>query len=204
MKLDEIRLVRSGYRNKRYKLTDFNIENGIVFGYSEGDTVIIKTPSPKDSRVILFALCNSQQAFLSGVVGYFCDWQGTEYFIVLDAFTPEPLRHKGYATALYTSLVKKYNIKLMSDKEQTDDGKRLWTGISKILNVQVLDATNNTLLPRNQVSDDAIYINEPDRYLLIAEHVLSGIDLIGIPNVGSGILEGRQIYTHPDNIGLYE
>lgn len=205
MKLNEIRLIKNGHRTQRYNISDFDTENGTAIGNSEGGTILVQAKCVRDQHAVLIALYDkNKENLLSGIIGYFFNFNGDEYFKVIDVFTPVPFRSKGYATSLYTTLVRKYQVKLMSDNEQTEDGKRLWAGISKILNVQVLDASNKTIIPKNSVSDEDIYINEPDRYLLVAEHIVTGIDLIGIPLVGDGIVESRRFYTHKDNVGLYE
>jgi hypothetical protein len=111
---------------------------------------------------------------------------------------------QGYATALYVSLVKKYNMKLISDDKQTEYGRKLWNSISKVLNVQVHDNQTDTLLPRNTVQDADIYNSHPDRYLLIAEQIIN-VGLRGTERlaIGDGILDGHMLYTHPENIGNY-
>lgn len=201
MNLNEIKLVFDKNTKPHYNITDFDKKT--IIGYSEGNTLLVQSKSYKDQRVILIGLYNKEE-LLSSIMGYFFEFNDIEYFKILDVFTPIEFRNQGYATSLYTTLVRKYHFKLMSDNEQTNDGKRLWVGISKILNVRVLDAMTNTIITKDMVSDEDIYFNESNRYLLIAEHISTGIDQIGISSIGDGILENRKFYTHPNNIGLYE
>lgn len=203
MKLDEITLV-DGHGNKNFNISEFDINNGERIGYSEGGTIITKSHHNIDSRLILFSLTNENNLFLSGVVGYFFPFNGREYFLINDVFTSREQRNKGYATALYTSLVRKYHVKLMSGKTQTKDGKLLWDRLSKVLTVNVYDAKTKTTVPRNQISDDDIYVNEPDRYILLVERCVVSIHDIGIPNIGDGIIKDILNYTHPINEGKYE
>lgn len=197
-------MVKNAYGSKRYSLTDFGTNEKTHIGYSEGGTTIYKLVHPKDSRVLLYALYDKSEEFVSGVVGYNSSVKNVKYFCVLDVFTPTTHRQKGYATALYVSLVKKYGIKLISDKNQTPDGRKLWDRISKILQVKVLDVETDDLVSREKVTDDEIYNTQKDRYLLVAEHTRTGIDKFGMPLIGDGVLEDWINYTHVDNNGLYE
>lgn len=202
MKLDEIHLVGS-HDSKRYTYDDFD-ESTAVIGYSEGGTIIRKSTAHKDPQVVMYSLHTPNGEFVSGVVGYPHTYGGTEYFVILDVFTPLQYRRMGYATALYTSLVKKYGLKLMSDKKQTSDGKNLWSTIGRVLDVSVLDASTGNKVPRSGVSDQQVYITEPDRYLLIAEHTKSLIETIGNATISDGIVDDYKVFTHPDNEGKYD
>lgn len=204
MKLNEIYPINHSHNSKRYSLTDFNVDNQSTVGYSEGGTVITKCTHKKDSRVILYKLSSKSGEYLSGVVGYNFHYKNTDYFCILDVFTSSEHRQKGHATALYTSLVKKYGIKLISDKQQTPDGIKLWNRIGKILTVKVLDVETDQFVSRQHVSDDELYNNHPERYLLVAEHNSVGINKFGVPLIGDGLLEDHLLYTHDDNVGIYE
>lgn len=203
MKLDEIHLVGS-HDFKRYSYEDFDADNSTKIGFSEGGTVIRRSVARKDARVVMFSLHDTDGELLSSVVGYPHTIDQTEYFVVLDVFTASNYRRKGYAIALYTSLVKKYGLKLMSDKKQTSDGKDLWSAIGQVLDVSVLDASTGEKLSRSEVPNQQVYITEPDRYLLIAEHTESLIETVGDVTIGDGIVDDYMIYTHPDNEGKYE
>lgn len=203
MKLTEIRMVNT-ISHKRFSVDDFDSTNQQSVGFGEGGTQIKKMSAHKDPRVLLYALYTKDGTLLSCVTGYNAPYDGSTFFVILDVYTPAEYRQQGYATALYTALVKKYGMKLMSDKEQTPSGRQLWNGISKVLNVSVLDASTGTTTPRSQVSDDEIYVDDPNRYLLIAEQHNHPIDSVGTPHIQDGILEDYIIYTHPDNEGLYE
>ena len=200
--LSEIVTVPS-HTYKRFQLSDFDLKNSTRIGYSEGDTVIIKALAFNSDEYI-YALYSSQRQFLSGVVGRDVMHNGYHYFMIEDVYTPVDKRMQGYASALYKSLVKKYNIKLISDIEQTIYGKKLWASIGKVLDIKVWDSSTNRIIPRNQISDDDIYINHPDRYQLLAEHIPRGVELMEPRATKASVLLGYQVYTHKDNIGLYE
>jgi hypothetical protein len=203
MKLTEIHLV-GNHDTKRYTYSDFDVADSTDIGFSEGGTIIRKSVNTKDQRIIMYSLHDKNSELLSSVVGYFYPHAGVEYFVVLDVFTIDIHRRKGYATALYVSLVKKYGVKLMSDKHQTEGGKRLWDNINNVLNVNVLDVATGNKIPRAEISDQEIYLDHADSYLLIAEHVPSIIESVGRPLAGDGIVDDYLVFTHPDNDGKYE
>jgi len=89
--------------------------------------------------------------------------------------TNDPHKGNRYGEALYNALVDKVKIGLISDNKQTPAAKRIWASATK-----VYDSDNDTMLRRNQVPEDKIYIGqsgtnkEAKRYILIWENVFLG------------------------------
>ncbi|MGI0075796.1 MAG: hypothetical protein ACREAU_00125 [Nitrosopumilaceae archaeon] len=204
MKLHEIHLRRQ-HTTKLYKISDFDSQTKILVGRGEGGLLIYKQTSPKDKIAALYTLENHNM-MLSGVIGYFFPHNNIQYFKIIDVFTPPEQQMKGYATALYTALVKKYKFKLMSAAEQTPNGKKLWNSIQKTLNVKVLDAETDQILSKDNISDEDIYVNQPNRYLLIAEQTYLNENhrkLMEPSLVGDFIVDDYLNYTHIENEGKY-
>jgi hypothetical protein len=87
------------------------------------------------------------------------------YFQIQRTWTIPEFRGKGYAPALYIVLVRKCHLALISDKEQTIGGKKIWDKIKTMITVRVFD--NKTRQFVDGISDDEVYSS--DRYFLIAE-----------------------------------
>jgi hypothetical protein len=87
------------------------------------------------------------------------------YFQIQRTWTIPEFRGKGYAPALYIALVRKCHLALISDKEQTIGGKKIWDKIKTMITVRVFD--NKTRQFVDGISDDEVYSS--DRYFLIAE-----------------------------------
>jgi hypothetical protein len=88
----------------------------------------------------------------------------------------------------------------MSGGDHTKYGHRLWLGISKRIDVKVIDLTTDQIFSKDQISNNDIYILHPEKYRLIAERAPN----YGIPPFPVDILEDYNIYTHSKNTGLYE
>lgn len=206
MKLNEIHLTAQ-HTKKRFKVSDFDPSTKRLFGRGEGGLFIYQQKTPKDNAAVLFTLESKDAIILSSVIGYFFTYGNITYFKVLDVFTAPQYQKKGYATALYTALVRKYKLKLMSGAKHTERGKQLWSSIQKVLNVKVLDVKTNKIFSMEEVSDEDIYIKQPDRYLLIAERTYHNKEhkrLIETSiSIADKILSDYLNYTHPDNIGKY-
>jgi predicted GNAT family acetyltransferase len=204
MKIHEITLV-TGHINKRFNISDFDIANGMRIGYSEGGTLIIKIHALIDNNIIMYALYDkSQTQLLSCVIGQYRDINNIKYFSIGDVYTPTEVRKQGYASALYKSLVKKYNIKLLSDIEHTESGRQIWNSIGRVLTISVLDTNTGKMFTREQIPDNIVYSRVLNSYVLIAEHKITGtIDMMGMRSNFDGILEDYRIYTHSENLGLY-
>lgn len=203
MKLSEILRVPQ-HNNKRYNISSFDLKNKEKMGHSEGSLVIYRMTNMTDRNLILYGLYD-KNILLSSIIGVFFSLDGMNTFAIKDAFTPIEYQKKGYATALYSYLVKYLNLKLLSDAEQTPNGERLWNSIRKVLPVKIYDTATRKIVDPGNVPDKEIYTFDADknRYLFIVESWLLE-DIVGIPRIHEGLLEKYLFYTHSSNQGKYE
>lgn len=143
---------------------------------------------------------------MSLIFGGFWKKDNQQYFILADTHTVPEYQRQGLATSLYMFLLKN-NIKLISDKQQTDKGEGLWRSIRRQHpdRVKVIDATTGKTYNLEDIPNNELYIDgseetpQSQRYRLVLEHLPKTL----IPEVGVGILNERIIYTNPDNYGEF-
>ena len=192
---------------RRLQLTDVKFNTKILIGPAEGWLNIYKVKT-KDPTAYIYYLANENKSddMLSYVMGIDYTLHGTQYFIIGDAFTSENNQKKGYASALYYSLVKKYNVKILSDKAQTPHGKALWDNLRKKISAKIINVSTGEIYPDdNTITQDELYTNDGiDKYRLVLEDTIYEQNTSTIPNVGIGILRPYLMFTADDDTGKYE
>lgn len=145
----------------------------------------------KDDELLSFILCIPTKI------------NNTEYLVVHRTWTDPNNKGKGYGTVLYATLITKLQKKLLSDDKQTPTIRNIWKQAEK-----VLDTTTNSIINRDEISDDEIYIdgskksNKSRRYRLVMENIITPNEF-DRPLIDN-IINDNLIITHPDNDGKYE
>lgn len=200
MKLSEI--YRTGPQaTSNIPLNAFDLNNLKQVATGEGGIPIVMTHAIDSKQLLLYGITLNNK-LICYIAGELHNINGVEYFIIGGSWADIQYRKRGYMTSLYTTIIKILKVKILSDQKLSDDAIDLWNSISKNHNVQVLDIKNNKILPRNQVPDNKIFQNQNpnlDDYRLILEYITPTI-----PPIGSGILHDYLVYTHLNNIGLYD
>lgn len=207
MRLDEIIIVPD--TNKQlFSINDYDLINGKHIGYSENGTIVMMCSNIHAPTLTMYGLFSPDgNTLLVSIIGVKVLYKGKSYFQVKDVFTPEQFRQQGFATALYSALVSKYKIALISDRKQTNAGRQLWTALSKVLDVKVFDSVTRELVPYHDVVNN-IYVTDIDdnknRYhWLMAEQQHNEL-MFDEDNVGDGILLDRIHYTNPNSYFITE
>lgn len=111
-------------------------------------------------------------------------------------------RSKGFATALYLFIVKKLDIPIVSDGEQTKYGRQMWVALAKGSGkCSVYDSETDSIVALNSVDQDKLYSIDPkigDRYHLVLEQ-FTGIKRSVGP---SKVFHENINYTRPGTIYL--
>lgn len=207
MKVYEI-LNTTQHLKKRFKLSDIDRTKEKYIGDAEGSLQIWEY-GVKNSKSTLFVLTQKDKSPLSYLMGEFVKFQNADYLIVQDVFTTKDNLKKGYASALYYSLITKHHYKIISDKEQTADGRRLWSSLRKRIKAKIYDNHAKKFYDDDGTIPEAdLYSNFTDvgmRYRLILE-VKNNMNegQTGIPEVGRGILSNYLIFTAEEDWGKYE
>lgn len=129
------------------------------------------------------------------VVGVEFKLQGQDAFRVGGVVTLPESRGKGYASALYKSLVVRQRITLVSDDSLTQQSIALWKSIAKVCKVSGIERDSMKRVDLSSV-DDAIN-GDPNLLLIATNESL-------LPEVLGSMLEQTEYYTHPDNTGQWE
>lgn len=105
-------------------------------------------------------------------------------------------RRKGYATALYVSLVNRLRLTLVSDDHLTDGSLAVWRAVAKVCHVKSFN--QRTGEERSIDTVEQAVDNTLDTLLIARNESL-------IPEVtGAPIMEQPEKFTHPSNNGLWE
>lgn len=129
------------------------------------------------------------------LVGVEFSYDGKPAYRIGQLLTKPESRGKGYASALYKSLVVRQRIAAVSDDSLTDGSIAVWRSLAKVCKVKALRKSTGQVIDISSVDD--VVNGDPD-LLLMAIHESE------IPEVPRGILEQMEYYTHPDNHGLWE
>lgn len=136
--------------------------------------------------------------WLYGVVGHIVS---KPVLYVQRTFVLPEYRNKGLVTALYQNLNSKFDKTIVSDNEQSPETISVWNKLSKISTVCVLDIDTMKKVNKKDVPDKMLYGSE--RYRLMLE-AYENSEFAVIPKRGSGIIGDYEMFTHPENMGLYE
>jgi len=90
----------------------------------------------------------------------------------------EKYRGKNLAIEIYKEIRVKENLRIMSDFEQTEDGKKLWEKLSKEMPVYGINNIGD-ILPIDQIKDLYTYNNTKNNWVLITENRSSLFTLCG-------------------------
>lgn len=161
MNLDEITMV-SDQQSKGFDLSDIDLSTGAQIGTAENIPVWKYFTTNKQQLAYALKINNDIVASIVGTPQKL----DKPYFNVQRTWTNPAHRGKGYAPALYAALVRKFHIALISDKEQSLGGKRIWDKLKTMVTVRVFDSETRKFV--DNVSDADVYAS--DRYYLIAEH----------------------------------
>jgi hypothetical protein len=202
MKLKEI--LNVGHQSRSpFDLQSFDLINGQVVAPADSQYDVIKATAHTNSNAILFGIVekDAPTVLLCSIMGTFGTVFGTQYFVVEGAWTNSSHQRTGLMTALYMSLVKHLNIKILSDKQMSPHMFDLWTGLHRLRGTKVLDIANKQVIPREQIPDAELFQDSQptDNYRLIFEYIEPTI-----PELRDGTVRGYQYVTHPDKTGQYE
>lgn len=185
----------------------FNVKDAEQDGFTEGKPVyIIKGPDNTE----LYCFIENDE-IISHVMGIqFKGTDGKDYFVLKDTNTLPDYRRQGLATSLYSYIVNKKGIRLLSDDEQTQRGEDLWKGITKHFpeRVKVIDvATGKQQKLKDMKYDGQVYIDgskstpASQQYRLVLE---DNENPLGIPKEPYKVVMGSIIYTSPKNVGVFD
>lgn len=163
MKLGEILITATPSDSKRWDPTKYDLSSRVKLGPSEMGLDIYTI---SHGVMVMYALFK-QDTYIASVCGH--PWDN--YFVIVDTYVVPEFRRMGYITTLYIDLIKRYNIKLMSDIEQTPNGKLIWDALKRRCNISSYNMNTTEILPVDSTPGD-IYSYYPDdgyRYRLIAE-----------------------------------
>lgn len=161
MRLDEIVLVGDQH-SKGFSLSDIDFSTGSQIGTAEN--IPVWKYSTVTKQQVVYALKVNDE-IVTIIVGT-PQKLDKPYLSVQRTWTSPAHRGKGYAPALYAALVRKFHIALISDKEQSLGGKKVWDKLKTMVNVKVFDSETRKFV--DNVPDTEVYSS--DRYYLIAEH----------------------------------
>lgn len=189
------------HHQSRFDNNDFDISSKSLVCHAKDNIPVYKIACHSDSNLIMFALLDDNQQVITCVIGYFWTFpkNNTEYFMIKDVYTDPKQQRQGYGTSLYQCLLNKLQIKLWSDNEQTSTGRALWSTISKLTKIKVLDLQDGQIYDRSQISDDQVYVNNPEqhRYVFVTECITTNY---GYPMAGDGIIKPYNSDNHNEKI----
>lgn len=208
MKLNEILLVNDQLK-KPFQLSDIDQNTGQQIGTSE-NIPLWKYQTIKHDKQIVYALKINDElvTFIVGVPRQY----DKPYFQVQQVWTDPAHRGKGYAPALYVTLIRKFHLALISDVEQTVGGKKVWDKLRTMVNVRVFDDKTRQFV--DNITDKKLYSFK--RYRLIAEHEeIFGnegwleqhgkyVDETSFEWYIPTILRDHEIFTHKNESELYD
>lgn len=183
----------------------FDYENATIVGdFERNDIWNIKSTEPGTE---MFAIKQNNN-IVSYIVGHFWDDKGQRYFVLADAQTQPAHQKQGLVTSLYMFFIKKKNIKIISDKEQTPQGEQLWRSLARQFSdrIKIMDTSTKQTFSLEEIPLDMVYVNgskdspESQRYRLVLEDLLD----CGIPHVGYDIVKENVIYTDPNKYGIFD
>lgn len=206
MKLKEIFLNSTNQREPGFSLNDWNTENATLVTRAENLPVYMIKPK-QESQLVAYAIKKDNQ-FVSFVIGTHQSVHGTKYFMIGRSYTLPTHEKQGLSSALYTALVTKKHLVLMSDNEQGPGSKRVWDKISKVLHTQVLNLKTGEKLSRDKIPDDQIYQQDPNHpnaknLVIVTEQYVNNI-IDDVRSQNENLLGDYVIYTHPDVHGVYD
>ena len=201
MKLDEI-LIVSGL-TQPLDVNDIDVSQSVDVGHAENIHVF----EFKLQKGLIYFI-RPRTNITAFIVTTPIMLKSVDYLVVNQTWVDPKERGQGYGTLLYSILTTQLQKKLISDDEQTDVIRKIWKRATK-----VLDRKTDTIVPREDVPDEEIYINgsesspESERYRLVMENYLPGH-----PNIFDKIKEDaynmgcgdNSTITHPNNAGKYE
>ncbi len=176
------------HHQTRFNVNDFDFSSKSVVCHAKDNIPVYKITCHSDQHLTMFAMLNDDQV-IACVIGYFWTFpkNNTEYFMIKDVYTDPSKQKQGYGTSLYQCLLNKLQIKLWSDNEQTPAGRALWSTLSKLTKIKVLDMQDGQIYDRSQINDEQIYVNNPEqhRYVFVTESITPKY---GDPMIGDGII----------------
>ena len=185
MKLNEIVLI-GGTVDKGFTISDIDVQSGQQIGTAE-NIPLWKYKLIRGTQIAYALKVGDKLACI--IIGT-PRQLGKPYLQIQRTWTHPEFRGKGYAPALYVALVRKFHIALISDKEQSLGGKKIWDKIKTMITVRVFD--NKTKQFVDGMTDDEVYSS--DRYFLIAEQE---------EVFGNAILKQHGVYVDSDMFEQY-
>lgn len=198
MKLEEIYTTGTQTRSV-IDPTKFDMNNAEVVALAEAPFKIVKAFTTLDSSVVLYGVISDDGALICSTVGRLATVFGKQYFIIGGTWTAETHRRKGIATMLYTTLVKRLKLRLMSDREQSPEMFQVWNKLRSQHLASVISTHTGDVVDvsDNQLFQDTDSLEDNFRFVMESPHT-------GIPDVGTGVIYEHQIYTYPSKQGMYE
>lgn len=200
MKLEEITKVPQ-QPTPGFSLDDFNVDAKEQIGTAE-NIPIVKMRGVRDVDLVAYALVIDDRV-ASMIVGKLGDLDGPAFYIYRTYTLPD-MRNRGLITALYKALYKKYNIRLVSDVEQSPETISVWKKLAGEFPVKVFDEKNRQLLDLRDVTDQQLYDPTQELRLVLESVVVADCDWITVPPIIDGILKDYIHYTADENKGQYD
>lgn len=149
-------------------LRAYDFENKEPVCFADGKLKVYRVNTKQPTNYIMYALfCDGELGvFVIGILN------GVDFTISATETIAE-YRRRGFASALYISLINKVGLRLHSDGGQTEDGWALWQFIRKHANITIIDTIDhNTYKDDGTIPDNHLYTDSPfigPRFKLIAE-----------------------------------